>query len=220
MSGMRGRRRAIANIAMIVAVAAGLAGCASADKKAAATTSSSEASMSMGAGSSASGAQSGMQMGGGSKGEAMSVDGVKPVPTQTLASTTWEGMQITAKAMTAVPFVVYNGTEEKMIKPGPHTSFHLMVYLNDAHTGVPIPYATVWATISEKGHVYYNDRQWPMIAAYMGPHYGNDVSVPGAGTYQLSLLVSPPVSARHLEYQHVWTRPHRVSFEFHWSPPS
>ena len=39
-----------------------------------------------------------------------------------------------------------------------------------------------------------------MISRYMGPHYGNDVHVPGAGTYQLSLLVSPPVSARHVEY--------------------
>ena len=59
-----------------------------------------------------------------------------------------------------------------------------------------------------------------MISRYMGPHYGNDVSVPGAGNYQLSLLVSPPVSARHVEYQNVWLHPHRVNFTFHWKPPS
>ena len=50
-----------------------------------------------------------------------------------------------------------------------------------------------------------------MISEYMGPHYGNDVSLPGAGDYQLSLLVSPPVSARHVEYQNVWLSPHRVT---------
>lgn len=52
----------------------------------------------------------------------------------------------------------------------------------------------------------------------MGPHYGDDVAVPGAGTYQLSLLISPPVSARHVEYENVWMKPHRVSFTFHWKP--
>ena len=46
---------------------------------------------------------------------------------------------------------------------------------------------------------------------------GNDVSVPGAGTYQLSLLVSPPVSGRHVEYQNVWLTPHRVNATFHWN---
>jgi len=94
------------------------------------------------------------------------------------------------------------------------------VMLSDAQTGVAIPYATVWATIRHDGKIYYDARQWPMISRYMGPHYGNDVSVPGAGTYQLSLLVSPPVSARHVEYQNVWLHTHRVNLTFHWAPPS
>ncbi len=122
--------------------------------------------------------------------------------------------------MTAVPFVVFNGTKEQMVKPGPKTSFHLMVMLNDAHTGVAIPYASVWATIIRDGKVVYDERQWPMLSEYMGPHYGNNVSLPGAGTYQLKLLISPPVSARHLEYQHVWLTPHRVSSSFNWKPVS
>lgn len=200
-------------VAMLVSVGVLLAGCAKADKKEAASTS---------AASTTSSAMAGMQMSAGSSGSsgvaAMSVNGIKPIPTQVLASTTWEGMKITAQAMTAVPFVVYNGTKTTEIKPGPKTSFHLMVMLNDAHTNVPIPYATVWATISKAGHIYYDDRQWPMLSAYMGPHYGNNVSVPGAGTYDLSLLISPPVSARHIEYAHVWLKPHRVKLTFHWKP--
>jgi hypothetical protein len=59
-----------------------------------------------------------------------------------------------------------------------------------------------------------------MISRYMGPHYGDDVSLPGAGTYQLSPLISPPVSARHLEYQEVWLKPHTASFAFPWKPAS
>jgi hypothetical protein len=148
--------------------------------------------------------------------KSVAVDGIKPVPTQVLASTTWQGMKIEAEATTPLPFVVYNGTSEQLIKPG-KASFHLMVMLSDSQTGVAIPYSTVWATISKGNKVVYDERQWPMISRYMGPHYGNDVRVPGAGTYHLSLLVSPPVSARHVEYENVWLAPHRVNFTFNWS---
>jgi hypothetical protein len=136
-------RRGAATVTGILMLAAAVGGCGSSHKtasdSASATTSAGGSGamggMTMGGGSSSSRSDSGMQMGGSGEDGAMSVAGVKPVPTQVLASTTWEGMKITAKAMTAVPFVVYNGTREKMIKPGPHASFHLMVYLNDAHTG-------------------------------------------------------------------------------------
>jgi hypothetical protein len=187
-----------------------LAGCASANK----TTSSSSAAAASGSGSMA-----GMTSGSGANSNAaMEVDGIKPIPIQPLAVADWQGMKIEARAMTAVPFVLFNGTREQMVKPGPKTSFHLMVMLNDAHTGVAIPYASVWATITRDGKVVYDERQWPMLSEYMGPHYGNNVALPGAGTYKLSLLISPPVSARHLEYQHVWLTPHRVSSSFNWKP--
>ena len=153
-------------------------------------------------------------------GKSMSVNGIKPVPTQPLASATWQGMRIQARAMTAVPFVVYDGNKEQVIKPPPKTSFHLMVMLNDAHTGVALPYAGVWATIKKAGRVVYDERMWPMISAFMGPHYGNNVSLPGGGHYQMSLLISPPVSARHVEYQNVWLHPHRLNVTFSWKPVS
>jgi hypothetical protein len=199
-------------------VAALIAGCASADKNDPSGGKTANASMKtkMSTGSESGSSTSAMKMG---AEESMSVDGITPVPTQKLASAKWEGMKITAKAMTAVPFVVYNGRTMKEIKPTKSTSFHLMVYLNDEHTGVPIPYATVWAEIRKGTHIYYDNRQWPMLSRYMGPHYGNNVSVPGSGTYQLSLLISPPVSARHIEYKDVWTKPHRVDLSFHWKKP-
>jgi predicted metal-binding membrane protein len=197
----------------VVALAVVLAGCASANKTASTPASGSSSS-------STSSTMTGMNMGATTtpsvSGSSTSFHGLKPVPTQVLATTTWQGMKIQAMATTPVPFVVYNGTTEQLIKPG-HASFHLMVMLTDSQTGVAIPYSTVWATISKGTKVVYDERQWPMISRYMGPHYGNDVKVPGAGTYKLSLLVSPPVSARHVEYQHVWLAPHRANFTFHWS---
>jgi uncharacterized protein involved in high-affinity Fe2+ transport len=208
-------RRGIA----LLASGALVAGCAAANKTASASGSNSQAS---------SGSMSGMNMGSTTGSTvpaagstvAPTVDGIKPVPTQVLASAAWQGMSIKAMAMTAVPFVIYDGTTEQMVKPTPKTSFHLMVMLNDAQTGVPIPYASVWATIRQAGKVVYDERQWPMISRYMGPHYGNDVTLPGGGEYQISLLISPPVSARHVEYQNVWLHPHRVTLNFHWKPVS
>jgi uncharacterized protein involved in high-affinity Fe2+ transport len=171
-----------------------------------------------------SGSMAGMQMSAGSAqagassaASSVTANGIKPVPIQVLGTADWQGMKITAQVMTPVPFVVYNGTAKQLVKPG-KASFHLMVMLNDAETDVPIPYATVWATITRNGKVVFDERQWPMISRYMGPHYGNDVTLPGAGTYRLSLLISPPVSARHIEYANVWLQPHRVSFTFPWKP--
>ena len=147
---------------------------------------------------------------------AASAGGVNPVPTQVLGVADWQGMKITAEAMTAVPFLIYNGTTMQEVKPPKNVSFHLMVLLNDAQTGVVIPYASVWATITEGSKTPFDESLWPMISRYMGPHYGNNVVLPGSGTYHLSLLVSPPVSARHVEYQDVWLKPHRVLFTFRW----
>jgi hypothetical protein len=196
---------------LAAATVALVAGCASANK----TTTTTAGSPSTAAGASG-GSMPGMNMGP-AEDKAISVEGIKPVPTQTLATADWQGMKIVARATTAVPFVIFNGTSERTVKPG-KSSFHLMVMLNDAHSGVALPYAAVWATITKDRKVVYDERQWPMISEYMGPHYGNDVSLPGAGDYRLSLLVSPPVSARHVEYQHVWLSPHRVTATFHWQP--
>ena len=66
-----------------------------------------------------------------------------------------------------------------------------MVLLSDATTGVAIPYSSVWATISKDGKIVFDERLWPMISRYMGPHYGNNVSLPGAAP-----TTSPYSSAR------------------------
>jgi hypothetical protein len=143
-----------------------------------------------------------------------------PVPIQTLATATWQGMEILAQASTPLPFVVFEGDAERVVEPTKSDSMHLMVMLTDQRSGAPIPYASVWATIrTAAGKVVYDERQWPMIARYMGPHYGNDVALPGAGTYELTLLISPPVAARPPSLAHVWLHPHRVTLRFNWKPP-
>ena len=130
----------------------------------------------------------------------------------------WDGMEIQARTSAPATFILFNGTSQQLVRPTAKNSFHLMVTLSDAETGYSIPYSSVWATITSGKKIVFDERLWPMISRYMGPHYGNNVSLPSGGLYHLSLLVSPPAAARHLEYKGLWLKPHRVNMTFRWVP--
>ncbi len=150
----------------------------------------------------------------------MNMGGMQAMPICTIGQATWQGMDIDVRTMAPVPFVVFDGTTMREIKPTARDNVHLMVTLTDALTHVPIPYATVWATIKQHGKIVFDERQWPMLSRYMGVHYGNNVPLHGSGVYTLDLLIGPPVSARHMEYAHVWLKPHQLQFTFHWKGTS
>jgi len=135
-----------------------------------------------------------------------------------LGHTVWDGMTIAARTSAPATFILFDGRVQKLVKPTPADSFHLMVTLSDAHTNVAIPYSSVWATIRKGGKIVVDERLWPMISRYMGPHFGDNVALPAAGLYHLTLLVSPPVAARHIEYKGLWLGPHRVNLTFRWVP--
>ncbi len=171
-----------------------------------------------GSGGTSTGRTAGINVGS-SAGQAPEVNGQKPVPIQTLANTVWQGMRIQAQTMTPIRFVTFDGVDEHMVDPPKDASFHLMIMLSDARTGEPIPYSSsVWATITNsKGQTVFDSTQWPMISAYMGPHYGDDVPHLPSGDYKLSVLVAPPQSARASQYRAVWLRPHNLTARFGWN---
>jgi Fe2+ transport protein len=150
----------------------------------------------------------------------MQTSGAMPVAMSMvpLGGATWEGMTIQARTSAPATFELFNGTSQQLVKPTAKDSFHLMVTLSDSTTNVPIPYSSVWATVTKSSKVVFDERLWPMISRYMGPHYGNNVALPTAGLYHLTLLVSPPVAARHIEYKGLWLKPHRVRLTFRWVP--
>ena len=45
------------------------------------------------------------------------VNGIKPVPIQTLATSYWQGMEIQAQTRTPVRFILFNGDREQMVYP-------------------------------------------------------------------------------------------------------
>ena len=151
---------------------------------------------------------------------AMQTSGAMPVAMAMVpvGQATWDGMSIQARTSAPATFVLFDGTSQQLVRPTSKDSFHLMVTLSDATTGVAIPYSSVWATISKGGKIVFDERLWPMISRYMGPHYGNNVDLPSGGLYHLTLLVSPPEAARHLEYKGLWLTPHRAKMTFRWLP--
>jgi outer membrane murein-binding lipoprotein Lpp len=219
---MTHRRSALSALPLILATLL-LAGCASADKNqpaaaASATTTSSSTQATSGMN---------MDMGGSTVAAELpaKINGVAPVASQLLATTDWQGMEIEARTMTPAPYVMVSDTgnviKETTVKPPQGTSFHLMIMLKDQHTQEPVPYASVWASVfNSAGKLVWQGSQLPMISAYMGPHYGSNVSLPGPGRYTLKLLITPPVGARHIEYAHVWLSTHTVTEHFTWNPKS
>jgi Fe2+ transport protein len=150
----------------------------------------------------------------------MPTSGAMPtaMPMVPLGQADWEGIKIATMTSAPATFILMNGSKQQFVRPTPKDSFHLMVTMSDASTGFAIPYSSVWATIRKDGKIVFDERLWPMVSRYMGPHFGNNVALPGAGLYHLSLLVSPPAAARHLEYKNLWLEPHRVNLAFRWVP--
>jgi hypothetical protein len=153
--------------------------------------------------------------GGGSSHAARSNSATAP---RMLGTATWQGMRITARAAPASAFVIFDGTSEQTVRPARHGGVQLSVTLADSQTGVAIPYATVTATLRRGTKVVAAARLSPMITPTSGPAYVTDTALPAAESYRLGLEISPPVSARHVEYQHVWLRSHSLSFAFRWEP--
>jgi hypothetical protein len=192
---------------------------------AASGSTSKSSGMGMGAGTSGSSASMSMSGTSSSATAVPEVNGIKPVAYKALATAYWQGMKIEAMSTTPTTFMIYDGTnangtgQYSEVKANRRESFHLMGMLTDQHTHVEIPYATVWATIyNAKGKMVFNESQWPMISAYMGSHYGNNVTLPGPGRYTLKLLITPPQVARPLEYANVWKGKHDVTASFTWKP--
>jgi Fe2+ transport protein len=213
-------------IVVIVLIAHAVAGTPKPSTSAAASSSGGSMNMSSSSGSMGMSTPSSMPMPTAGKIETIRAASLPAMPTTApapmamvpLGQSTWDGMRIDVRTSSPAIFELFDGTSQKLVRPTAKDSFHLMVSLADAETNYAIPYSSVWATIRKGSKIVFDERLWPMISRYMGPHFGNNVQLPSAGLYHLTLLVSPPVAARHIEYKGRWLKPHRVSLAFRWVP--
>jgi uncharacterized protein involved in high-affinity Fe2+ transport len=136
---------------------------------------------------------------------------------QTVASESWDGMRIELAAMAPTTFTLFQGVDETLVEPDERDSVHLMAVLADEQSGERIPYADVWVTLRDSdGSIVFDERMWPMLSRAMGTHYGINVALPGAGTYEVELQVGAPQGARHPEYSDRWLDPTSFTMTYSW----
>lgn len=136
-----------------------------------------------------------------------------PVAMQSLGAQNWQGMRVELATMGPSSFTLFQGTDTEAVTPSDEQNLHIMAVLSDEKSGERIPYASCWITVrNESGKIVADERLWPMLSRDMGTHYGINVALPEAGTYNVELRVDPPQAARHPEYTDVWT--HSETFDF------
>ncbi|MFB6136872.1 MAG: iron transporter [Halobacteriaceae archaeon] len=75
-------------------------------------------------------------------------------------------------------------------------SVHLMPVVWDAESGVVPPDLSPHLTISRDGNQVDSLGPWQMLSQRMGFHFGDNVALPGEGTYDVSVRVGAPTLAR------------------------
>jgi uncharacterized protein involved in high-affinity Fe2+ transport len=130
----------------------------------------------------------------------------------TWASVNADGYDLTLFASRPHGFWTVTGTETNQVAMREAHSVHLMAAVHEPASGRYLP-AEVRVSIPYEGES--TDRTlWPMLSQRMGPHYGDNVALPGPGTYPATVQVLP-AGIRHRDRT---TRfdpgVHEVEFEY------
>lgn len=130
-----------------------------------------------------------------------------------LGMTKTDDMTIALMASSAERFFVAEGDRLREQTPSPDDDAHLMVALTDTESGIRLPDATVTARVSDAdGETVFEGPLYPMVGRGMGMHYGENVDVGGAGTYEVALVVGSPRVGRHRALEKAWSGTQRARF--------
>ena len=93
-------------------------------------------------------------------------------------------------------FWLLDADETNRVEIRGEDSAHLMSVVWDSETGTVVPNSSVRATVERDGETVVGDKSlWSMLSQNMGVHAGDNVSLDGDGTYDVTLEIGP-VSAR------------------------
>jgi hypothetical protein len=110
-----------------------------------------------------------------------------------------------------------NATEE--VLPTLEDSLHLMVSFWDRETGELLPVdAGATLSVSRDGDPVETVAPWPMLAQTMGFHFGDNVPLPGDGTYTVEVTVNP-IQEVHKKgaFEGRFEQTRTTTFEFEWT---
>ncbi|MGH7733275.1 MAG: iron transporter [Gemmatimonadales bacterium] len=90
--------------------------------------------------------------------------------------------------------VAVNVEREPAEGEAPAGQFNLDSHIRDAETGHPVPYLDVKVTVTRDGEAVYEDLPLVPVArphkGVAGFHYGNNVALDPAGSYQVALSIA------------------------------
>ena len=93
--------------------------------------------------------------------------------------------------MFAVPhtFWTVTGSTRSKTTKSPEDSLHLMATVWDPETGTVLPETGLSVEITQEGDLVSQEVIYPMLSQPMGFHYGGNFSLPGDGTYTVTVSV-------------------------------
>jgi hypothetical protein len=114
-------------------------------------------------------------------------------------------------------FWLVTGQEKKKVEIQSDDSAHMMPVVWDQKTKIVPPDANPQITITQDGEQITQLSPWPMLSQLMGFHFGDNVQLPGDGTYRAEVRVGNPSTKRTGSLAEGEYGPATFSFEFDFS---
>ncbi|MEF8801397.1 MAG: iron transporter [Halolamina sp.] len=93
-------------------------------------------------------------------------------------------------------FWTITGTNRNTVTVGEDDSLHLMPVVWHAETGIVTPDVNPNIAVAQDGERVTEVSPWPMLSQPMGFHFGDNVQLPGEGSYEITVSVGEPGSRR------------------------
>ena len=93
-------------------------------------------------------------------------------------------------------FWLVTGRNTEIVEVGSADSVHMMLVVWNQETEIAPPDSNPQITVTQDGEGVTQLSPWSMISQPMGFHFGDNVSLPGEGTYSVEVTVGEPTTRR------------------------
>jgi len=114
-------------------------------------------------------------------------------------------------------FWLVDGDRTNMVAVADEDSVHLMVSVWDGETGRVLPSSSATLAVTREGEPVLDRPMWPMLSQRMGFHYGDNVSLPGDGAYEVTVRFGPVGTRRSGAFREAFGERVAVTIPFEYS---
>lgn len=113
-------------------------------------------------------------------------------------------------------FWLLSGRDHSRVRIQPDDTLHLMVQLWAHDTDVILSGTSPRVTVESGDGIVAERVFWPMLSQRMGFHYGDNLALDGAGTYEIRLEVPPTSDLLAGRFEQLLDGPARFQFTLDW----